>query len=244
MPPVRLALFALLLLLPALPACEGPRTIAGRVRDGAGNPVPNALLRTRDDIGDISASRTDSAGRFSIRMIAATMSRRATVRVDAPGYHRRYVRVPFGEGAEVVLTSDSVKRRGPDWSAPETLPVLGLHYGIPLRFSYALGVSRGQVAPASGDYRGWLAALEFGEGGGKGYVGYERTGRHVGIQLTAATLYTESRALTVAPDQSYAGAEARIFLTPLTFTIGAYGRIEGSAPGDSRLLSIGVGLGR
>jgi hypothetical protein len=73
MPPVRLGLLALLVLLPALPACEGPRTIAGRVRDGAGNPVPNALLRTRDDVGDVFAERTDSARRFSLTMIASTL---------------------------------------------------------------------------------------------------------------------------------------------------------------------------
>jgi hypothetical protein len=244
MPPVRLGLLSLLLLLPALPACEGPRTIAGRVRDGAGNPIPNALLRTRDDVGDVSAERTDSAGRFSLTMFASMLSARAVMRVDAEGYHRRYVRLPFREGVEVVLTPDSVRRRGPDWSDPETLPVLGLHYSIPLRFSYAVGVSRGQVAPASRDYRGWLAAVEHGEGGVKGYLGYERSGAHVGAQLTAAMLRTGNRALTVAPRQSYAGAEARIFLTPVTFTIGGYGRIAGSAPGDGRLLSVGFGLGR
>ena len=244
MPPVRLGLIALLLLLPSLPACEGPRTIAGRVRDGAGNPVPRALLRTRDDIGDVSAVKTDGEGRFSLTMFASTLSARATVRVDAPGYHRRYVRLPFGEGAEVVLTPDSVRRRGPDWSDPETLPMLGLHYGIPLRFSYAVGVSRGQAAVASGDYRGWLAAVEHGEGGVKGYAGYERTGRWAGVQLAAALLHTGDRALTVAPRQSYAGAEARIYLRPITFTAGGYGRIAGSAPGDDRLLSVGVGLGR
>ncbi|HEV7587586.1 MAG TPA: carboxypeptidase-like regulatory domain-containing protein, partial [Longimicrobium sp.] len=53
-----------------------PRTIAGRVRDGAGNPVPHALLRTRDDVGDVSAERTDSAGRFSLTTMVGMFTAR------------------------------------------------------------------------------------------------------------------------------------------------------------------------
>ena len=99
----------------------------------------------------------------------------------------------------------------------------------------------GRVAPNG--YAGWLAAVEHGEGGVKGRVGYLRHGRHVGAQLALAALKTGSRALTVEPRQSYAGAEARIHLIPITFTIGAFGRIGGSSPGDARLLSVSGGLG-
>ncbi|MFL5539474.1 MAG: carboxypeptidase-like regulatory domain-containing protein [Longimicrobiaceae bacterium] len=242
MSPLRRAAAALLLLLPCLPACEGPRMIAGRVRDGAGNPVPHAFLRTRDDVGDVANAETDDAGWFSFSVFVSVIQTRATVRVDANGYHTRYVRLPFREGVEVVLVPDSVKRRGPDWSDPETGPAVGLHYGVPLRWSYTVGLTRGRFAGFY-DYAGWTVAVEPGEGGVKGRVGYLRYGRRVGGQLSAAMLRTGAHALTIAPHQGYAGAEARIFLIPLTFTFGGYGRISGSAPGDERLFAAGIGVG-
>lgn len=88
MSPLRRGATALLFLLPILPACEGPRLIAGRVRDGAGNPVPHAMLRTSDDIGDVSGAETDSAGRFSFSVFANVVQTRATVRVEPPATTR------------------------------------------------------------------------------------------------------------------------------------------------------------
>lgn len=153
------------------------------------------------------------------------------------------IRLPFRDSVEVVLVPDSVAQRGPDWSAPEILPVAGLHYGVPLRFTYSFGITRGQAALATGDYRGWVVVIESGAGGGTGRVGFVRAGRHLGAELAGAVLYTDRRALTVAPDQSYAGAQARIFLDPITVTLGGYGRVDGTAPGDGRLFSVSIGVG-
>lgn len=216
--------------------------IAGRVRDGAGNPVPHAFVRTRDDVGDVAGAETDSGGWFSFSVFANVVQRRATVRVDAAGYHTRYVRLPFRDDVEVVLVPDSVKRRGLDWGDYETGPAVGFHYGVPLRWSYTIGLTRGRFAGFN-DYAGWVVAAEPGEGGVKGRVGYMRYGRRVGGQLSAAMLRTGAHALTLAPHQGYAGAEARIFLIPLSFTFGGYGRISGSAPGDERLFAAGIGVG-
>ena len=177
MTPLRLAALALLLLLPALPACEGPRTVAGRVRDGAGNPVPRAMLRLGDDVGDVSVAETDDGGWFSLTTFSSWMVKRAMVRVAAAGYHTRHVRLPFRDDVEVVLVPDSVRRRGPDWGDAETELAVGLHYGIPMRFSYTVGLTRGRWA-GFGEYAGWVVAAEPGEGGIKGRLGYVRWGTH------------------------------------------------------------------
>jgi len=70
-----------------------------------------------------------------------------------------------------------------------------------------------------------------------------RYGPVLGGQLSLAMLGTSGRALTVAERQGYAGAEAKLLLRPISFTFGAYSRFSGSAPGDARLFSAGVGVG-
>jgi hypothetical protein len=242
MPSARRGLLAMLLLLPALPACEGPRTIAGRVRDGAGNPVPHARVSARDDVDDEWSTRTDSAGQFSITTFAGMMVTRGWVWIHADGYHPRNIRLPFRTDVEVVLTPDSVQRRGTDWSDSETHFIPGVHYGVPLRWSLGMGVAHGHWASA-GEYAGWYLIGESGGGGVKGYAGFARLGPRVGAQLSVAALRTSGHPLTVAPDQTFGGLEARFHLMPLTFTLGGYRRLAGSAPGDARFLSAGVGVG-
>jgi hypothetical protein len=244
MPPLRASLAALLLLLlPLLPACEGPRAVAGHIRDGAGNPVPHAKLRTLHLTGEDAAGESDAEGRFSFEVFTSALTNRASVQVDAPGYHRRFARVPFREDVELVLVPDSVPLQGLEWSAPEWMPLAGAHYGVPLRLSYTAGVARVRSASFD-DLAGWFAAGEGGDDGGmRARVGYLRFWHGIGGQLGPALLRTGSRPRDVAPHQTYAGAEARLHLFYGTFTIGRYRRIDGSAPGDSRLLSFGAGVG-
>jgi hypothetical protein len=238
MPSFRLATLALIV-IPFLAACEGPRTIAGRIRDGAGNPVPGAVLRRSDaDRG----TETDSAGRFKLMVFASVFDSRSTIRVDAAGYHTRHVRLPYRSDAEVVLVPTSVARRGKDWSEPERGLAAGLHVGTPLRVSTTIGVMRGSYT-GFGDYRGWLLAAEPGTGGVKAKLGYMRYGPRRGGQLSVAMLRTGRHALDVASRQGYAGGEARLFLMPWSFSLGGYSRIAGSAPGDRRLLAATMGLG-
>lgn len=242
MPPLRRAAIALLLLLPVLPACEGPRAIAGRVRDGAGNPVPHARLSAVHLTGASPVGETDSLGYFRFDVFASAFDSRASVQVDAAGYHSRFVRLPFRDGVEVVLTPDSVPLHGRQWADPETIPLGGAHLGIPLRWSGNFGLARGRWASFD-DFKGVYLAAESGGGGVKGRLGFVRFGKHLGGQIGVAALRTSSHALTVAPGQGYAGAEARIHFIPLTFTVGGFGRISGSAPGDAKLFAAGVGLG-
>src|SRR4051794_34439728 len=201
MPPLRRAAIALLLLLPVLPACEGPRTVAGRVRDGAGNPVPRATLRTGNNLGDAARAESDDGGYFSFSVFTNVLESRASVRVDAAGYHTRYVRLPFREGVEVVLIPDSVPLRGPQWGDAETGPLVGFHYGIPLRWTTDLGITRGRWASFD-DFQGWYLAAESGGGGYRGRVGFVRLGHRLGAEIGVAGLRTTAHALTVAPDQS------------------------------------------
>ena len=243
MPPLRASLATLLLLLlPLLPACEGPRAVAGHIRDGAGNPVPHAKLRTLHLTGEDAAGESDAEGRFSFEVFTSALTNRASVQVDAPGYHRRFARVPFREDVELVLVPDSVPLQGLEWSAPEWMPLAGAHYGVPLRLSYTAGVARVRSASFD-DLAGWFAAAEKGDGGVKGRVGYLRLAPRIGGQLGLAVLRTGAKARDAAADQTFAGAEARIHLFYGALTIGGYRRIAGDAPGESRLLSFSAGVG-
>jgi len=239
----RRSLLLLLLCASVLPACEGPRTVAGRIRDGAGKPVPHARLRTLHLTGEAPAAESDEDGRFRFEVFTSALATRASVQVDAAGYHPYYGRLPFRDDVEIVLVPDSVAQHGLQWTAAEWTPLAGFHYGLPLRLSYTFGIARTRTAGFD-QMAGWYVAGEGGDGGIKGRAGFLRIWPHVGGQLGVAVLRTGDKSRGVEPDQTFAGAETRLHLVaPITFTIGGYARIAGSVPGDRRLISFAGGIG-
>jgi len=108
-PQLRRATFALALLPLPLLATRAPATrsdaastvVVGRVTDGHGNPVPQALLR----VTDRGASATAAVdGRYSLRVpraIALDQAERITIRVARIGFQSRDV--------AIVLRGDSVR---------------------------------------------------------------------------------------------------------------------------------------
>jgi hypothetical protein len=232
----------ILLLLPLLAGCEGFRSVAGRVVDRAGRPVPSAEVRVQEDDFVYGKTRSDSAGRFDVRFFYTALAYRAPVRVEAPGYRTAERWVWFGRPEEIVLVSDAEARSGRVWGPMEVVPRFGAHYGVPLRFSGSAGAAYGRFADLE-TFSGVAVAVEGGEGGARGRAGYVRTFGRFGGELSASVLRTFNSPLTVAPRQTFAGAEARFFFRPFTLTVGGYDRIAGSAPGDERLFAVGVGLG-
>ena len=240
MRPIRFLPVSLLVLL--LPACEGYRTVAGRVHDGAGNPIPRASIRSSDFLTDSVGSIADEDGRFSITVFTSAFSPRASVGVSAPGYHPRWTRLPFREDVEVELTPETLPAPYGKWSSPELVPTGGVHYGAPLRFSTAFGAMRVRFYRDTG-FQGWVATGEGGDGGVKGRLGYVYYVQPFGGQLSVSAIRTSHKAWSVGPNQTFVGGEARVMAFMLSLTGGYYARVSGTAPGDSRLVSLGVGLG-
>lgn len=120
-------------------------------------------------------------------------------------------------------------------------PVLGLHVGGPQRLAVAVGVQRAVSSGVDG-YSARFLALEAGRGGGKLALGLASGTALTFGQVRVVVLRTwgEPRELTV--DQTYGGLELRVNIA-VTLGVGAYVRVAGAAPGDTRMLAATVGVG-
>jgi hypothetical protein len=232
------------LLLALLAGCEGPVWVSGRVTDPAGNPVPHALLRIRDDGFTLDSARSGEDGRFRLDWFYHfTFASHIGLWAEAPGFYRTQQRVRMDDSSGVILFPRDGPRPRLLLNPPEWQSRLGIGYGLPLRLTWTLGAAYGRYRGTE-DFRGWVGSFEPATAGARVRLGRTWVHGRQGADLAAAALYTRNQAWTVAGEQGYAGGELRLFHNGLYASAGGYSRVSGSAPGDAHLFAVSLGFGR
>ena len=108
-----------------------------------------------------------------------------------------------------------------------TGPMIGFHYGAPLKWSAVLAIP----LPGGSDAGGSFVAAEPGIGGWRTSVGYLRIMGDLGSGYAArvSLLHTGNRAWRAPPGTTYVGGELQYMpLFVLGIRFGAFGRIKGA----------------
>jgi hypothetical protein len=112
-----------------------------------------------------------------------------------------------------------------------TGPMIGIHYGVPLKWSALLAIP----LPGGSDAGGSFVAAEPGIGGWRASAGYLRILGDLGsgYALRATYLHTGNRAWRAPPGVNYVGGEFQYMpLFVLGVRFGAFARVKG--PGQRR----------
>ena len=122
-------------------------------------------------------------------------------------------------------------------------PALGLHYGSPLRFSAALGLTV-DLSPNTGD--AVLALVEPGQHGVEYSLGYLHLLQQFGsgYSLRASLLRTDGEPWKANPNSTYVGAEAQVMLIfAVGGRAGVYHRVSGVSGEHDTIATVGFSLG-